>query len=75
MLDQIVEVKKALGPDFPIIANGNVITYDDVVNNMEISSADGIMSAEGILDNPALFLPQHGNDRKLSIEIAVPAGL
>lgn len=75
MLDQIVEVKKALGPDFPIIANGNVITYDDVVNNMEISSADGIMSAEGILDNPALFLPRHGNDRKASIEIAVPAGL
>ena len=45
-------------PNFPIISNGNVITYDDVVSNKMVTGADGIMSAEGILDNPALYLPR-----------------
>ena len=55
-MDQIAEVKAALG-DFPILSNGNVITTDDVTSNLAATGADGIMSAEGILDNPALFLP------------------
>ncbi len=50
-----MEVRKALGPSFPIIANGNVITYDDVVNNMAFTGADGIMSAEGILGKKRLW--------------------
>ncbi len=54
MLDQIAEVRKALGPSFPIIANGNVITYDDVKNNMTLTGANGIMSAEGILGEKCL---------------------
>ena len=55
-LNQIAEIKAALG-DFPVLANGNVITTNDVSANLEATGADGIMSAEGILDNPALFLP------------------
>ncbi|KAL3810014.1 hypothetical protein ACHAXA_006129 [Cyclostephanos tholiformis] len=61
LLDQVNAVKRSMGPDFPIISNGNVITYDDVVSNMKYTGADGIMSAEGILDNPALYLPRLGN--------------
>jgi tRNA-dihydrouridine synthase 1 len=38
-----------------VISNGNVRTYDDVVNNMRITNADGIMSGEAILANPSLF--------------------
>jgi len=60
MLDQIALVKKSM-PDFPIISNGNVITYDDVVGNQQFTGADGIMSAEGILNNPALYLPRLGD--------------
>lgn len=41
--------------DVPIIANGNVIDWNDVVSNMEVTSADGIMSAEGLLNDPTLF--------------------
>ena len=60
LLDQIGIVKRSM-PDFPILSNGNVITFDDVMSNIQLTGADGVMSAEGILDDPALFLPRHGN--------------
>ena len=53
-LDQVEEVKKVIS-SIPIIANGNVITWEDVERNLVDTGADGIMSAEGLLDNPALF--------------------
>jgi len=46
-----------------LVTNGNTITYDDVVKNLELTKADGIMSAEGVLDNPALYLPRLGSRR------------
>jgi tRNA-dihydrouridine synthase 1 len=52
-LEYVKEVKKRL--KIPVIANGNVITFDDIVRNMEFTGADGIMTAEGILDDPAIF--------------------
>jgi tRNA-dihydrouridine synthase 1 len=39
----------------PIIANGNVIDWKDVVDNRAETGADGIMSAEGLLNDPTLF--------------------
>lgn len=58
-LDQVKVIKEAfLNSKYahvPIVANGNVITYQDVVTNLESTGADGIMSAEGLLDDPALF--------------------
>lgn len=54
-LDQIAAVVKEMGSEIPIIANGNVITWQDVVANQQLTGAAGIMSAEGLLDNPALF--------------------
>lgn len=53
-LDQIRDIRLAV-PEVPIVANGNVITWEDVQNNLELTGASGIMSAEGLLDNPALF--------------------
>ena len=73
LLDQIVEVRKSLGPDFPIIANGNVISFEDVQKNMEFTQANGIMSAEGLLDDPCLFLPRYSLENKVEIEIAEPS--
>eukprot|EP01039_Chlorochromonas_danica_P006759 gene6759-7469_t len=53
-LDQIARICQTF-PHIPIIANGNVRTLEDVSNNLEMTQAYGIMSAEGLLDNPALF--------------------
>lgn len=46
-----------LGPDFPcpVLSNGNVRTADDVLENQHRTGAAGIMSAEGLLDDPTLF--------------------
>jgi tRNA-dihydrouridine synthase 1 len=76
IMDQIEAIKRVI-TDIPIIANGNVITYDDVENNLALTKADGVMSAEGILDNPALFLPRLGsrNEPSKKIEIANPSFL
>jgi tRNA-dihydrouridine synthase 1 len=55
-----------------IVTNGNTTTYSDVVQNLQFTQADGIMSAEGLLDNPALYLPRYshcnGNGERLTEE-------
>ena len=71
LLDQVAEVKKSM-PQFPIISNGNVITYEDVVTNRTLTGADGIMSAEGILNNPALYLPRLGDAVKNGEQVHIP---
>jgi len=77
LLDQVTAIKEALEDSIPIIANGNVITFSDVERNLKMTKADGIMSAEGILDNPALFLPRFGSNTTdtdkvvSSVEVAV----
>ncbi|CAD7963420.1 unnamed protein product [Amoebophrya sp. A120] len=40
---------------FPIFANGNVQNGNDVEKNLKFTNAHGIMSAEGLLDNPRIF--------------------
>ena len=39
----------------PVIANGNIRTMADVDQCMEQTNADAVMSAYGLLANPALF--------------------
>lgn len=71
MLNQVKEIKKVI-TEIPIISNGNIITYEDVVNNLHFTKADGVMSAEGILDNPALFLPRYGQNNDKADDIKLP---
>lgn len=53
-----------------IVTNGNTTTWDgDVTANLQSTGAAGIMSAEGLLDNPALFLPRHGRDRDTPVTV------
>eukprot|EP01039_Chlorochromonas_danica_P006555 gene6555-7231_t len=52
----IRQVKEHL--TIPVIANGGIACYDDVIKCQEITSADAIMSSEALLENPALFDPQ-----------------
>ena len=67
-LDQVRVIKEAFLRSkyslIPIISNGNVITYSDVKANLKTTAADGIMSAEGLLDDPALFYETIGRTSK-----------
>lgn len=43
--------------DIPVLANGNVRNLADVHACMEYTGAVGVMSAEALLEDPALFRP------------------
>ncbi|CAJ1962933.1 unnamed protein product [Cylindrotheca closterium] len=73
LLDQVKQLKEMF-PDKVVITNGNTITYDDVEKNLEETNADGIMSAEGILDNPALYLGRLGDREQADTSVEVKGG-
>lgn len=41
--------------NLPIVANGDCFTYSDFIRISEYTGVDGVMSARGLLENPALF--------------------
>ena len=49
-LSQVQLLKKRVG--IPIVSNGNVKTWEDVVANQAETGADGIMVGETLLANP-----------------------
>ncbi|KAG8460590.1 hypothetical protein KFE25_011365 [Diacronema lutheri] len=49
----IAAVKRALA--IPLLANGGIYTRADVVACLRATGADGVMAAEGLLEDPALF--------------------
>jgi tRNA-dihydrouridine synthase 1 len=68
LLEQIAAIRERL-PHVTLIANGNIQSFEDCQKNLKFTKANGVMSAEGILDNPALFLPRYGKDVDQMIEI------
>jgi tRNA-dihydrouridine synthase 1 len=53
--DAIRAVKESL--DIPVIANGNIRSLDDCHACLRATGCDAVMSAETLLENPALFHP------------------
>ncbi|KNH03846.1 tRNA-dihydrouridine synthase [Perkinsela sp. CCAP 1560/4] len=54
----IIRRVKECFPFLPIIANGNILCYDDIGRCLDATRCDGVMSAEALLHDPRLFSPQ-----------------
>ncbi len=49
----IKKIKESLS--IPVVANGGINNYQDVMRCLEYTGCDGVMSSEAILEYPALF--------------------
>ncbi|KAG2372904.1 hypothetical protein C9374_013026 [Naegleria lovaniensis] len=52
---EVIKLIREHVPQIPVIANGNVRMYQDVLDCLEYTGVDAVMSAEPLLCNPALF--------------------
>jgi tRNA-dihydrouridine synthase 4 len=55
-LDVIKKVKDSL--QIPLIGNGGVSSFQEAQQMFDMTGVDGVMSAQGLLENPALFTNQ-----------------
>ncbi|KPA78791.1 putative dihydrouridine synthase (Dus) [Leptomonas pyrrhocoris] len=59
-MELICRVRRALQGSIPVISNGNVYTYDDVLRHLRDTQCEGHMCAEPLLWDPTLFShPSH----------------
>lgn len=54
-LEAIRQVKESVGDSVIIVTNGNVRNYNEAEDALKETNAGAVMSAEGLLNNPALF--------------------
>ena len=54
--EHIRMVVDAIGDRIPVIANGGISSLDDVRECLETTGAVGVMSSEGVLEYPPLFM-------------------
>ena len=72
-LSQVKLLKEGL--QVPVISNGNVRTYEDVVQNHEFTRADGIMVGETLLGNPWYVSSLSYSGRGIDLEFSLFAGV
>ena len=72
-LSQVKLLKEGL--HIPVISNGNVRTYEDVVQNQGFTCADGIMVGETLLGNPWYVMNLSPNGREIDPEFSLFAGV
>ncbi|MCJ1476193.1 hypothetical protein MMC13_004858 [Lambiella insularis] len=51
----IRHLKENLPPNTVLFANGNILRHEDIARCLQMTGADGIMSAEGNLHDPTIF--------------------
>ena len=52
-LDAIKRIRESVS--IPVVSNGNIRCQEDIQKNLAFTGAKGIMTAEAILRNPAIF--------------------
>ena len=72
-LSQVKLLKE--GVQVPVISNGNVRTYEDVVRNLEFTRADGVMVGETLLGNPWYALSCSSSKREVDPKFSLFAGI
>ncbi|XP_066911737.1 tRNA-dihydrouridine(20a/20b) synthase [NAD(P)+]-like [Clytia hemisphaerica] len=51
--DVIKLIKESIG--IPVVANGDIKSEEDVLKVKELTNVDGVMAAQGMLNNPAMY--------------------
>lgn len=65
-LDEVKRLKGNL--QVPVVSNGNVREFSDLLANTEYTGADGVMVGETLLGNPCLFAGTVPDPVKISLE-------
>ena len=60
----IIKTVKDELKDIPVIANGGISNYNDIITCLNHTNADGVMSSEALLENPKLFSKYHSDEFK-----------
>lgn len=54
-IGKAVQIRNSIDSEIPIIGNGDVWTYEDAINKIKQTDADGVMIGRGIFRNPWIF--------------------